>query len=196
MHKITEFFLKANDRVGFEYFNEIEFRRTLQFDKCTPQLFFSEYIYAILNLGMREQAMRPIYNKFMQSLDINDITTRFKNKQRKAAETAKNEFVRWFGELKCSKDPVKYLESLPLIGKTTKYHLAQNLGIEVVKPDLHLIRLAKESGFKSPLEMCQQIKSDIGDAEPLHVIDLILWRYCNLGYTYESFLLQHKEEVY
>jgi hypothetical protein len=180
MNAATEFFLMASSKIELEYFKEIEYRRESSFEKCTPEIFFSEYIYAILNLGMREQAMRPIYDKFMDSLDINDIKTRFPTKQRTAAKAGIDNFVRWFGELKCAKDPVSYLQTLPLIGKTTKWHLAQNIGIDCVKPDRHLIRLSERFGFKTPLEMCEQIKADIGDAEKVSVIDLILWRYCNL----------------
>jgi len=176
----TEFFLMASGKIELQYFQEIESRRMSSFDKCTEDQFFAEYIYAIMNLGMREQVMRPIYNKFMLSLNVDDITTRFKNKQRAAAQKGIDNFVRWFGELKCSKEPVEYLQTLPLIGKTTKWHLAQNLGIDCVKPDIHLIRLAQRFGFTSPLKMCERIRDDIGGGEDLKTIDLILWRYCNL----------------
>jgi hypothetical protein len=180
LNKATEFFLMASGKVEYDYFQEIDHRRQMSFDKCTEGKFFQEYIYVILNLGMREQTMRPIYNKFMMSLDVNDITTRFKNKQRKAATEGLHHFVQWFGELKCAKDPVSYLQTLPLIGKTTKWHLAQNIGIDCVKPDVHLIRLSQQFNFVSPYEMCKCIQREIGDAEKLSVIDLILWRYCNL----------------
>jgi hypothetical protein len=180
MNNVTSFFLNASEKIELQYFQEIEARRNSSFDTCTPEIFFQEYIYAMMNLGMREQTMRPIYDKFMLSLNTEDITTRFKNKQRIAAQKGIDNFMRWFGELKCSKDPVAYLETLPLIGKTTKWHLAQNLGIDCVKPDIHLIRLAQKFGFSSPLKMCECIRDDIGNAEDLKTIDLILWRYCNL----------------
>lgn len=179
-HPATIFFIDAYKKIGIDFYKEIETRRNASFDQCDESKFFAEYMWAIMNLGMREQTMRPIYEKFMKTLDVNDIKTRFKNKQRRAAIEAKENFVRWFGELKCSKDPVEYLETLPLIGKTTKYHLAQNLGIDVVKPDIHLKRLAKHFGFSTPHEMCLRIQSDLKGDEPLRVIDLILWRYSNL----------------
>ena len=180
MNAATKFFMVASNKIPIEYFQEQEHRRNLSFDQCTELQFFEEYIYAILNLGMREQTMRPIYDKFMASLDINDIKTRFPNKQRAAATEALNHCARWFEELKCAPDKVEYLGTLPLIGKTTKWHLAQNIGIDCVKPDLHLIRLSNQFGFDTPLSMCECIRSDIGDAEKLSVIDLILWRYCNI----------------
>jgi predicted nucleic acid-binding OB-fold protein len=180
MNKATEFFLTAVDKIQLPYFDEVETRRNMTFEKCTENVFFAEYVYAVMNLGMREQAMRPIYEKFIETLDIDDVKTRFPKKQKAAISRAKTEFVRWFGELKCAKDKVEYLQSLPLIGKTTKWHLAQNLGIDCVKPDIHLIRLSKRFGFTTPLEMCKKIQEEIGNAEKLSVIDLILWRYCNL----------------
>ena len=79
-----------------------------------------------------------------------------------------------------------YLDTLPMIGPVTRYHLARNIGIDCVKPDRHLIRLASEAGYemKDPQKgveaMCRDIQKDIGDAEKLGTIDVVLWRACNL----------------
>jgi hypothetical protein len=37
---------------------------------------------------------------------------------------------------------LEYLGSLPWIGAITKYHAARNFGVDCVKPDIHLTRLA------------------------------------------------------
>jgi hypothetical protein len=60
----------------------------------------------------------------------------------------------------------------------TTYHLAKNLGVDVVKCDRHLMRLAPILGFHSPEEMCAAIGHQVG--EPVSVVDIVLWRYCTL----------------
>jgi hypothetical protein len=70
------------------------------------------------------------------------------------------------------------LRRLPYIGPITCYHLAKNLGADVVKPDVHLQRAAAAAGFGSPLELCQAIqRANPTLRERLTVIDSVLWRY-------------------
>lgn len=64
---------------------------------------------------------------------------------------------------------------LPWIGKITCWHYAKVLGIDAVKPDVHLKRAALAAGFSEPLQLAQAIKNELGD--PLTVVDSILWRY-------------------
>lgn len=65
------------------------------------------------------------------------------------------------------------LAKLPYIGKVTCFHLARNLGLlEFVKPDLHLVRMAKHWGYTNPVEMCKDVRPD---EMPLGIVDLILW---------------------
>jgi hypothetical protein len=83
------------------------------------------------------------------------------------------------------------LQKLPFIGPVTCYHLARNIGLlDVVKPDLHLERLAAHWGFDGSLEMCRQMQAhwcnhfETIDGErvriqkerpPLGIIDLCVW---------------------
>ena len=76
-------------------------------------------------------------------------------------------------------DPIQELGKLPFIGPVTSYHLAKNLGIDVVKRDRHLLRLASYLGFGSPEEMCGAFGRQVG--EPVSVVDIVLWRYCTLS---------------
>jgi hypothetical protein len=77
------------------------------------------------------------------------------------------------------------LRKLPFIGPVTSYHLAKNLGIDVVKRDRHLVRLAVHLGFSSAEEMCGAFGDQVG--EPISVVDIVLWRYCVLtGETGDS----------
>jgi hypothetical protein len=73
-----------------------------------------------------------------------------------------------------AKDPPK-LTRLPYIGKVTCWHFAKVLGVDVVKPDVHLQRAAAAAGFPSPLALCEAIRDASGDR--LTVVDSVLWRY-------------------
>jgi hypothetical protein len=158
------------------YYNEIEYVRNIQpLELQDDVTFFREYVWVVLNAGMKEQVARRIFDKFMDRLDILTIGHLGK---RDAIRRAINEYQQWFVDLKKSDDKLEYLTSLPWIGDITKHHLARNIGIDTVKPDRHLVRLAKEYGFKTPMDLCVEIQKTFH--EPLGVIDVILWRFCNL----------------
>jgi len=144
--------------------------------------FLVEYTYVVLNSGIREQIARKIYDKFMESRDFNIIGYIGK---RNAIIKVSAHYRDYFKELQKADDKIEYLQTLPWIGSITKYHLARNIGIDTVKPDRHLVRLAEQFGFKSPLAMCQAIqKQNVPPIEKLGTIDVILWRYCNLTGLY------------
>lgn len=145
-------------------------------EQQTPAVFLQEYIWVVLNAGMREQVARTIYDRFLAARDPATIGHLGK---RAAVERALQEHETWFAALLAADEKLAYLESLPWIGPVTKYHLARNLGIDVVKPDRHLVRLAARFGYTSPDALCRAIQAEVGMR--LGTIDLVLWRYCNLG---------------
>ena len=150
--------------------------------KIDEDLFFEEYAYVVLNAGMREQTARKIYQRFIEGgRDCNVVNHLGK---RKALVEGLANYKHWYKELqeqKTADDKIEYLETLPFIGKITKYHLARNIGIDAVKPDRWLERMAKRYNHSSPKDMCIEIQKEIGMSEPLGVIDVVLWRWCNLG---------------
>ena len=71
------------------------------------------------------------------------------------------------------RDPVK-LQELFYIGPALSCHLARNLGnVDIVKPDVHLNRLAERFAFESAQDMCDALASP--PAIPAAYVDLILW---------------------
>lgn len=163
------------------YADEICWAETLPpLEQQTPGAFLQEYVWVVLNAGMREQVARTIYGRFLAGRDPAAIGHPGK---RAAVERALREHEAWFATLLAAEDKLAYLESLPWIGPATKYHLARNLGIEVVKPDRHLVRLAARFGYASPDALCRAIQAEAllpGLEMRLGTIDLVLWRYCNL----------------
>jgi hypothetical protein len=159
------------------YQNEINWCRDMtSFDACTPENFFNEYVWCVLNAGMKEQVARKIYDRFMT---MGDLTTIGHLGKRAAIARGIVEHGCWFRILQGSNDKIEYLQTLPWIGPITKYHLARNIGIDCVKPDRHLVRLAQYYGFDSPLKMCEEIQRFV-PYERLGTIDVVLWRDCNL----------------
>ena len=67
------------------------------------------------------------------------------------------------------------LRRLPFIGTITCWHLAKVLGVDCVKPDVHLQRAADAAGEASALALCEAIRDATGDR--LTVVDSVLWRY-------------------
>jgi len=157
------------------YENEITWCDLIRFEDITIDSFFREYVWAVLNAGMREQAARSVFLKYMETMDTNAIRH---DGKRKAIEHVLDNCKTYYNQLLDSDNKIDWFATLPWIGQITKYHIARNLGIDAVKPDRHLVRLAERFNYRSPLDMCEAIQSDVN--ERLGVIDVVLWRYCNL----------------
>jgi hypothetical protein len=76
------------------------------------------------------------------------------------------------------KDLLKYLSSFSFIGNITKYHLARNIGVDVVKPDRHLVRLAEFLKYESPDTLVTEIHGANGIRKG--TIDYVLWQWLAL----------------
>jgi thermostable 8-oxoguanine DNA glycosylase len=157
---------------------EIEITQSRKFEDCTADDFVWEYVWVVLNAGMKNQVAEKIYTKLIDSRDINTVGHEGK---RKAIQKAFRESEDWFKQLHRADDKLAYLESLHWIGHITKYHLARNIGLDYAKPDRHLVRLAERFGYEKETvqEMCQYISEQTNDR--IGVVDVVLWRYCNLG---------------
>ena len=180
--KLLEFFYAAHSyAVEADYECEIVWCDQLQFENSTVDDFFREYVWTVLNAGMREQAARTVFEKYMKTMDTNVIRH---NGKRKAIEHVLDNCKMYYDQLLNSDNKIEWFVTLPWVGHITKYHLARNLGIDVVKPDRHLVRLAERFGYETPLKMCEAIQEET--FERLGVIDVILWRYCNLQPNIET----------
>jgi hypothetical protein len=75
-------------------------------------------------------------------------------------------------------DKLAFIEILPWIGPITRWHVAKNFGLDVIKPDRHLVRVATAASC-TPQALCAKIAAHTGDCLPL--VDTVLWRAGNLG---------------
>lgn len=82
------------------------------------------------------------------------------------------------------RDGTEYLRTFDYLGPATSKHLAKNLGLEVAKPDRHLLRIADATGYSSVAKLCADLSMLTGDSQ--RVVDLVLWRYATLRSDYVS----------
>jgi len=177
---IFEFYNQAKkDIIQKGYKKEIEYVEERKFTDIQPYDFQREFAYVVCNSGMKNQIAEKIFRKYLEC-GISAIKHPLK---KKAIEKSETSFHFWFERLtydfKTDLERVNYLETLPHIGKTTKYHLARNIGLDVAKPDRHLVRIANYFDFDNVQTMCKQISNLSGDR--IGTVDVVIWRYCNLN---------------
>lgn len=160
------------------YAEEIEWQRNLKPVECS-YVFLEETCWVILNSGMKEQIARKIWNRIQEAWQNGvDIAEVFKHKGKvPAIKYVANNFGKLFEEYVLSENKIDFLKTIPFIGNITCYHLAKNLGHDCVKPDRHLERLAKEHDT-TPDKLCEAISRFT--EEKKCVVDIVLWRACNL----------------
>ncbi len=78
--------------------------------------------------------------------------------------------------LETTKDP-DVLKELPYIGDALKYHFSRNLGLDVAKPDVHMLRLAPRFGFSADAAGVQAMCEYVGSRrnERVGAVDYVLW---------------------
>jgi len=161
------------------YKTEIDWSENLQpCDNCIT--FCKEYIWVILNAGMKNQVARKIYNRVIKAIaEKKSVDKVFHHKGKvKAIDYMLDNCEAVFRQYQRARNKPKFLESLPWIGQITKYHLAKNLGVDTAKPDRHLVRIAKQFNM-SCFELCKKLSWETGLR--VATIDVVLWRAANLG---------------
>ncbi len=173
---------------------ELAWQRTVDFASFTETHFLRETAWVILCSGFRESIVRRIFDHVSLSFcdwesakviveAKNDCRTSalasFKNERKLDAVVRTADLVYECGfstfKQRVLLDPIVQLQSLPYIGSITSLHLAKNLGLDVAKPDRHLVRLARQFGYTSTSDLCSDIANATG--EQVKVIDLALWRF-------------------
>lgn len=144
--------------------------------------FFAEYVWVVCSSGMKNQIAQKIYKRVMAAIiDRVPINTVFKHSGKvKAINQVLNNLNELYLEYLMDNDKLTWLEArLPYIGNITKYHLAKNLGIDIAKPDRHLVRIANSYGM-TVQGLCEKLAKETGSK--VAVVDQVLWRAANLGF--------------
>ncbi len=196
--------------VNSGYRKEIEWQENRNFSDTTESDFLREGAWVIVNSGMRESVVR----KFFRDLSLCffewesakkiceaecfcfEAAIKVFNNNRKIAaiiSMAAQVFNIGFKRLKerLSNAPIEYLQTFQYIGPVTSYHLAKNLGLQVAKPDRHLVRLSNFLQFENVQQLCSVIAQHTGDA--ISVVDIVLWRFATLEKKYLATFLRLAE---
>ncbi|MDR3551256.1 MAG: hypothetical protein P4L31_07625 [Candidatus Babeliales bacterium] len=179
--KAERYFYLKNTLIESGYNHEIDWIANIK-PVSNDFTFRDETIWVILNSGMKEQIARIISHKIWNAYNSNqDISEVFGHKGKVSAiKKILVSYPEMFIAYLNASDKLEYLQSLPYIGGITKYHLAKNLGMDIIKPDRHLVRLANLYKFKDAFELCESISKETGDK--VSMIDMVLWRSANLGW--------------
>jgi hypothetical protein len=199
---VVSAYVHARERViRSGYLKEIQWQNSKQLSATTEACFLEQFAWVALSSGMRESVVRSRFSDirsafggFQSALDIVEnaaayssrALTFFKNKPKINSVVAAAEYVSTNGYAhvieSLTKQGPSSLTKLPFMGPATSLHLAKNLGMDVAKPDRHLLRIAALVGYSSVQELCGDIASYVGDR--IAVVDLVFWRYATLSTTY------------
>lgn len=170
----------------------VDGRRWGDFRQQGPGMFLLEHAYVVLCSGFKNSVVEGFWQDYLRAWrgweewqtlpigaavqDCNDI---FGNKAKNEAIGAACHRMRLLGwddvVENIGRTGVDALEAWPWIGPITKFHLGRNIGLDVVKPDRHLVRWAEALGYETPLELCEAIGRLTG--ERVGTVDVVLWRW-------------------
>lgn len=160
------------------YENDIQWTENVK--PCTnSDDFLIEFIFVVCNSGMKAQIAMKIFNHLILAMKAKtSLWDAFKHPGKLGAigyvwAVRNNLFTQYYS----AEDKLEFCKSLPWIGDITKYHLYKNLGGDCVKPDRHLVRIAKQYETDC-FTMCQKL-SDI-TSDRVGTVDYVIWRAANL----------------
>jgi hypothetical protein len=185
------------------YAGEIDWQSGLNLASLTERDFLREAAWVIVASGIREAVVRKKFTQlsnafygFRSGRIISRNRERCRSKAMEAfRHSGKIEAIlavasevasRGFREVKLllATNAIEYIKTLPYLGPATSFHLAKNIGLDVVKPDRHLLRVAEVVGYPSPQQLCEAIASAVGDR--ICVVDLVIWRFATIFPNYTS----------
>lgn len=170
------------DVISAGYQDEVRWSENIQ-PPTSSLAMFVEIVHVILNSGMKAQVAAKIAQRVYTAISEEQPVSSVFNHPLKcrAIESAwkeRYEHYNQFMKLRDADERLAWCGRLDHIGEITKYHLAKNLGVDVAKPDRHLVRLAEAAG-EEVQEMCERLAKSTGDR--VVTVDTVLWRACNLG---------------
>ena len=203
--KICETYMQMKEtviRAGFA--SEIDWQDNIQLSHISERDFLREAAWVILSSGMRETVIRQKFPDISEAFYFWHNAKKIvknseeclicalaifghKKKLNAIVTIAENIVSRGFRIFKTRirNEGVEFIKALPFMGPATSYHLAKNIGLDVVKPDRHLLRAACAAGYETPRLLCEDISTANGDR--LSVVDLVIWRFATLNPNYTQY---------
>jgi hypothetical protein len=199
--RALDFYVGAKEhvvRAGFGW--EIDWQEQLTLERVNERHVLREQAWVVLSSGMRAAVVARLFEQVSRAfcdwdaVAIQENPTRciarafaaFSHRGKMNAIAANCRMLAEEG-LELWKRALRaygptWLTRLHYIGPVTCWHLAKNVGLDVVKPDRHLVRMARASGTRDPRSLCALFVGATGDR--LAVVDLVLWRYATLRPNY------------
>ncbi|MFI5341742.1 MAG: hypothetical protein ACHQ7N_18115 [Candidatus Methylomirabilales bacterium] len=173
---------------------EVEYYSTRNLAAISESEFLCELGWVIVNSGMRNIVCRSLWPQlravFLEFADLPAILERrieirpaalailshpgkidaiFRAVERVTASS-------WPAiRTEIEREGITALRRFPYIGPIICYHLAKNIGLQVAKPDRHLLRIATAAGYGTDVQaLCENLATATGD--PIPVVDYIIWR--------------------
>jgi hypothetical protein len=192
---LIQHYLQAKTWIdGSRFVREVEWQNSVRAVSFTETEFLRDYAWVVLNSGFREAVIRKYFSyislcfcdwESAAAIVQNSNTciacagAVFSNARKLQALVEAARVIEREGfeslRLRIEAAPLSELEKLPYIGPATKFHLAKNFGLDVAKPDRHLIRVATRFGYSDVQRMCRDIFDFCGDK--VATADLVLWRF-------------------
>ncbi|RYD40627.1 MAG: hypothetical protein EOP83_35005, partial [Verrucomicrobiaceae bacterium] len=169
-----EFYIRAKEAVvaaGFA--SELDWQERLVLERVTEQDFLREQAWVVLSSGMRGTVVAGVFGEISAAFrgwdvarireDVEGCSSRALNafchpgKINAIAENCRLVVDLGLESIKreLRKEGPFWLTRLHYIGPVTCWHLAKNLGLDVVKPDRHLVRMAQASGVMDTTRLCE-----------------------------------------
>ena len=144
--------------------------------------FAREHAFVVCNSGMRAKTATQIFRRVMQALEEGRPLSEVFGHERKCfaiqfVHDHKEELFARYQEIEGKEYKLAFLETLPHIGGIVKYHLGKNFGLQICKPDRHLVRIAAFYDT-TPDELCAALSLATGDKIP--TVDTVIWRAASL----------------
>jgi len=202
-YNVVDFLVKSGCDSDKSSFTEI--RENLNYPKVlSPDKFAEEVFYVICTSGFNQKTAKRIFLTIVdyvaknQCLKYDDMIKIYNNPNKIKAIIkvwhSRETICREFYALTNVDEKLAFLSQLPHVGKITKYHIARNLGLDVVKYDIWVQRLGV--ALYGTLDDIQKINNSILDArikalcdemffdlalitkEKRGYIDVVLWKAC------------------
>lgn len=202
MNEAVRYYYRAKQTIyQHGFFPEVYWQERINIELVDDTTFLSEHAWVVLSSGMNVKvveklytALAPVFNEWKNASYIcikreevkADALKHFAHSSKLDAMIHMASHIATNG-LRDTINSIQqlgpeFLEQFPFLGPATSKHLAKNLGLNVPKPDRHLVRISKKFGYLNTHFFCQDIADTTGDK--ISVVDVVLWRYATINRNY------------
>lgn len=189
-----EYFAHCQKFVEDKYSTNLEHYRHILPETLTLDRFWIEFVWCCYVSGFSSKVIASIYDDLVLALGSwrtchldrwDNVSIVISHRKKFEACCNVSAMLR---ELPFEKFKLDFLSStksirnLPMMGPITSFHLARNIGLDAVKPDLHLTRLSAHFGYLYPFDLCRDLADSSG--ERIGVVDYILFMGASTWSTY------------